>query len=225
MTELEAIVARHSVRQFTEKPIEAEKISKIQSCIDECNAEGGLHIQLVTNEPTAFQKGLAKYGKFLNVCNYLAVVAPKGDKGDESAGYYGERLVLLMQALELNSVWVGLTFKDVKQAYSVAEGEALKAVIAFGYGASQGVQHPQKKTFDDVAKADAVVPDWFRKGVETALLAPTALHQQKFEFVLQKGNQVEAKARFALNPYTHIDLGIVKYHFEIGAGRENFTWA
>ena len=25
--------------------------------------------------------------------------------------------------------------------------------------------------------------------------------------------------------YTQIDLGIVKYHFEVGAGKENFEWA
>lgn len=25
--------------------------------------------------------------------------------------------------------------------------------------------------------------------------------------------------------YTKLDLGIVKYHFEIGAGKDNFEWA
>jgi hypothetical protein len=25
--------------------------------------------------------------------------------------------------------------------------------------------------------------------------------------------------------YTQMDLGIAKYHFEIGAGKENFIWA
>ena len=28
----------------------------------------------------------------------------------------------------------------------------------------------------------------------------------------------------AMSSYLNVDLGIVKYHFEVGAGRENFSW-
>lgn len=223
MTEIEAIKVRHSVRQYLDKPIEAEKIEAIQACIDRCNREGGIHLQLVTNEPKAFRKGVdwPKYGKFGNVENYIAVVAPKGRSGDVTAGYYGEKVVLLVQTLGLNSCWVGLTFKKVKQAYSVGVGEELKAVISKGYGAVQGVQHPQKKTIADAAvnkSSAASFPDWFVNGVEAALLAPTAVNQQKFEFVLHDDNRVEAVAKFSLIGYAHLDLGIAKYHFEVGAG-------
>lgn len=229
MTEIEAIKVRHSVRQYLDKPIEAEKIEAIQACIDRCNREGGIHLQLVTNEPKAFRKGVdwPKYGKFGNVENYIAVVAPKGRSGDVTAGYYGEKVVLLVQTLGLNSCWVGLTFKKVKQAYSVGEGEELKAVISIGYGAAQGVQHPQKKTVADVAvnkSSAASFPEWFVNGVEAALLAPTAVNQQKFEFVLHDDNRVEAVAKFSLIGYAHLDLGIAKYHFEVGAGKGNFEW-
>lgn len=227
MTTLEAIVARHSVRQYQAKPIEAEKIQQIQSLIDKYNREYGLHIQLVTNEPTAFTSGLAKYGKFQNINNYLAMVAPKGKEYDEKIGYCGEHIVLHMQTLGLNTCWVGLTFKSVKTAFEVAEGEELKAVIACGYGATEGVQHPQKKQVKDVVinKTDAPLPDWFMRGVEAALLAPTAVNQQKFEFILLPDNKVEAKAKFSLVGYAQIDLGIAKCHFEIAAGKEHFTWA
>lgn len=34
----------------------------------------------------------------------------------------------------------------------------------------------------------------------------------------------ETKTFFSPWGYTIIDLGIVKYHFEIGAGKEKFTW-
>lgn len=226
MTLTEAIAARHSVRQYLEKPIETEKIVAIKACVDECNAQSGLHIQVVTNEPTAFQNGLAKYGKFRNVNNYLALVGPKGKQADELTGYYGERVVLLMQTLGLNSCWVVMTFKNVRDAYSIAEDEDLKGVIAFGYGANQGKQHPQKRAIAEVAvnKSGSDYPEWFVRGMESALLAPTAMNQQRFEFVLGEGNKVEAKTRFALNSYTYLDLGIVKYHFEIGAGKEKFIW-
>ena len=102
MTELEAIAARHSVRQYLDRPIEADKIEAIQNCIDLCNCEGGVHFQLITNEPKAFSTIIAKYGRFENVNNYIAIVAPKGDNGSVTAGYYGEKLVLYLQQLGLH---------------------------------------------------------------------------------------------------------------------------
>ena len=228
MTESEAIQARHSVRKYLDKPIEAEKIEAIQKCIDLCNSEGGVHFQLVTNEPKAFRNGVdwPKYGKFEGVNNYIAIIAPKGNDGSVIAGYYGEKLVLLIQTLGLNTCWVGGTFKKIKEAYKVSDNEELKCVISLGYGATQGRQHPQKKTIADVAlnkTASPTLPDWFMQGVEAALLAPTAVNQQKFRFILHEGNRVEAQAKFSLIGYSHLDLGIAKYHFEIGAG-DNFTW-
>lgn len=227
MTELEAIQARHSVRQYLNKPIEAEKTEAIQACLDLCNNECGVHFQLVTNEPKAFRNSIdwSSYGRFENISNYLALVAPQGNSGSVTAGYYGEKVVLQLQMLGLNSCWVGGTFKKVKEAYSVGGNEELKCVISFGYGATQGKPHPQKKTFEDVAQAQNPVPEWFKKGVEAALLAPTAVNQQKFKFILHEGNRVEAQAKFSFIGYAHLDLGIAKYHFQLAAGKENFTWA
>ena len=229
MTELEAKQARHSVRKYLDKPIEAEKIEAIQQCIDLCNCEGGVHFQLVTNEPKAFHNSIdwADYGKFQNVSNYIAIIAPKGNDGSVIAGYYGEKLALLIQTLGMNTCWVGGTFKKIKEAYTLGENEELKCVISFGYGATQGKQHPQKKTIVDVAlnkTASPTLPDWFVHGVETALLAPTAVNQQKFKFILHDNNRVEAVAKFSLIGYSHLDLGIAKYHFEVGAGDSRFTW-
>ena len=65
------------------------------------------------------------------------------------------------------------------------------------------------------------MPVWFKKGMEAALLAPTAMNQQKFHFTLD-GNVVTAKA--GLGFYTKLDLGIVKCHFEIGAQGGDWKW-
>lgn len=224
MTLQEAIVARHSVRQYKNQAIEADKVEQLRAAIEEANRETGLHLQLVTNEPEAFAHGLAKYGKFSGISNYIALVCRKGL--DEQLGYYGERIVLLAQTLGLNSCWVGLTFSKQPDHYTIGEGETLHGVIALGYGATQGVQHPQK-SIEKFYKASAGdIPDWFRRGVEAAVLAPTAMNMQKFEFELLPDGRVAARTKFALvGTYLKIDLGIVKCHFEIGAGRENFRWA
>ena len=218
------------MRQYIEKPIEEEIIKRLNEEIALCNQEGELHIQLVTNEPKAFAGGMAKYGKFRGVSNYLAMVGPKW--ADEAIGYYGERLVLLAQTLGLNSCWVGLSFRKQPDHYTIANGEKLHCVISLGYGANQGVQHPMRPMYQFVIvngsmmwrQRDVVLPDWFKRGMDAVLRAPTAVNQQKFFFELIFNHIVAAYARFSLIGYSKMDLGIAKYHFEVGAGKENFNW-
>lgn len=216
MNLMEAINARHSVRQYKNKPLDAELILALQKEIESCNAESDLHIQLVTNEPKAFSGFMAHYGKFSGVTNYIAMIGKKGADLEEKCGYYGERLVLRAQQLGLNTCWVAMTYTKVKSAFSVEKGEKLCIVISLGFGETQGTAH-KSKSFEEVVTAQGKIPDWFRNGVEAALLAPTAMNQQKFKFILD-GNKVSAKAGFGF--YTKIDLGIAKCHFEIGSNKE-----
>ena len=217
---LEAMQQRHSVRQYTDKPIAAATLNALQQEIDRCNREGGLHIQLVTNEPKAFDSFMAHYGKFSGVKNYIALVGKKGDKLEELCGYYGERLVVKAQQLGLNSCWVAMTYKKIPGAFQVAKDEKLTVVIALGYGQTQGVAHKSKPAAQ-VSNLGTNSPAWFKAGVEAALLAPTAMNQQKFTLNYEDGS-VAAKPGSGF--YTKIDLGIAKYHFELGAGKANFRW-
>ncbi len=148
MTVQEAISARHSVRTYLTKPVEPAIVNALRAEIRACNAEGGLHIQLVMNEPMAFRGFFAHYGKFRGVCNYIVLAGKRAKDLDERAGWFGERLVLL---------------------------------------------------------------------------APTAMNQQRFRFTLLPDDTVRAESRGG--SYSHVDLGIVKYHFQLGAGRESFRWA
>lgn len=49
------------------------------------------------------------------------------------------------------------------------------------------------------------------------------MNQQRFRFTLLPDDTVRAESRGG--SYSHVDLGIVKYHFQLGAGRESFRWA
>lgn len=222
MNILDAIKERHSVRSYIDTPIAPEVVSKLQDEIDACNKEGDLHIQLVTNEPKAFTGLLAHYGKFTGVQNYIALIGKPSNDLQEKVGYYGERIVLLAQSLGLNSCWVAMTFSKgtTKKHCTFNKGEKLALVISLGIGENQGFAR-KSKSIQDVCKTETNLPEWFKSGVEAALLAPTAVNQQKFEFSLN-GTEVELKATGGF--YAQVDLGIVKYHFEIGAGKENFTW-
>lgn len=218
---LEVMEQRHSVRSYTDRKIEDEVKEKLDQKIRECNEESGLHMQLVCNEPRAFDGFMAHYGKFSGVMNYIAMVGPKGKDLEEKVGYYGEKLVLYAQQLGLNTCWVALTYQKVKGAFQVKSGEKLSLVIAIGYGSTNGTAH-HSKAEGEVSKVNGSAPEWFKKGIEASLLAPTAMNQQKFKFILN-GKKVSAVCGNGF--YTKIDLGIAKYHFEIGAGKENFTWS
>lgn len=224
MTLIDAILARHSVRKYNPKPIEAEKSATLKAAIERINTLSGLNIQLVLEEPLAFSTGMWKYGQFSGVRNYFVMAGPKGREAEEKIGFYGEELVLLAQTLGLNTCWVGLTYKKIPGAFSLRVDDAVHCVIALGYGAEQGRQHPMRPV-EQFYQCDGVPPQWFLKGMEAAMLAPTAVNQQKFRFILREGNKVEARALFSLAGYTRVDLGIVKYHFEAAAGKENFDWA
>lgn len=221
MTELEAIWARHSVRRYLNKPLRPDELAALRAEVDACNRESGLHIQLVVNETRAFEGSMARYGKFSGVQNYFALVGKAGPDLQEKCGYWGERLVLKAQTMGLNTCWVALTFTKVKSAYTLGGGEKLAAVIALGHGETQGVPH-KSKSLEEVARAEGPMPDWFRAGMEAVLLAPTAVNQQKFLFTLEKDGRVSAQPGHAF--YVKMDLGIAKYHFEVGAGKENFQW-
>ena len=217
---MELMRERHSVRQYLDKKIPAEIRAQLDAYADELNAEGNLHMQLIYDEPACFNSRMAHYGRFENCSNYIAMIGKTAPDLEERCGWYGEKLVLKAQELGLNTCWAALTHGKSRAVCGSDEKEV--TLIALGYGKTQGKAH-RGKGFSSVTALSGACPDWFRRGVEAALLAPTAVNQQKFRFELKDGNKVRAKAGL-IGSCLKIDLGIVKCHFELGAGKENFVW-
>lgn len=215
-----AMEKRHSVRSYLAKPIDAAALSALSASIKQYNRESGLRIQPVTNEAKAFSGFMAHYGNFSGVRNYIALVAPKIENRESVAGYYGEKLVLEAQALGLSTCWVALTYRKRKCPIIINPDDKLICVIAIGYGVSPGRAHKCRPA-EEVSNLCEASPEWFRNGVAAALLAPTAINQQSF-FLTQEENTVTLVNKGG--PCSKIDLGIVKLHFELGAGTENFSW-
>ncbi len=203
---------RHSVRSYEDKPIPEDIVSALQDEIDACNMESGLNIQLVTNEKDAYK------GKFDGCSAYIALVGKKGDNFSDLCGYYGERVAIAAQMLGLNSCWTAMSVSKgaVRKNITIRDDEKLCMTIALGYGTTQGVSHKSKSP-EKVSSAPADAPSWFADGVKAALLAPTAINQQKFTLTYTPEGKVAAKAGFG--PYAKVDLGIVKYHFVAGSGQ------
>lgn len=212
---IELMKERHSVRQYTDKKIEKEKREVLNTLIAKINQKAGLHIQIIYDEPKCFNSMMAHYGKFDGVNNYIALVREKS-KPDESLGYYGEQIVLKAQELGLNTCWVAMTHGKSKA--QIDKGEKLVCLISLGYGKTAGAAHKNKK-LSEVCNYKKDMPEWFLSGMEAALLAPTAMNRQKFYFELLPDNSIKITCGRGL--YTKLDLGIVKYHFEVVSGKVN----
>lgn len=217
---IEAMKTRHSVRSYTDKRIEGDTLEQLRQIISDCNQESGLNIQLSVNEPKAFSGMMARYGKITNVKNYIVLAGKKNDRFDEDCGYYGEKIVLRAQQLGLNTCWVALTYSKGKTDVVLKNGEKVLMVIAVGYGENAGNTR-KTKSVEALSRVDRDMPEWFRRGIKAVQLAPTAMNQQKFTFALN-GNRVKASPGSGF--YTKVDLGIAKYHFELGAGSGDWTW-
>lgn len=220
MTLLEAIKNRHVVRHYNGKPLSTDVVDKLNETIKGINKETGLHLQLITNESKALNGPMAALCNFTGCNDYILLVGKEDD--GKAIGYYGEQLVLLAQQLGLNSCWIARTYDPETDRYEIRPDEKIFGVISIGVGTTQGHQHTNKP-FADLVIGDNL-PEWFKNGVECAMLAPTGKNLQAFKFELINGNEVVLHMYNTDKPYWVLDYGILKYHFEIGAGKDNFKW-
>ena len=219
MTIQEAIRERHTVRKYLDKPIPTEIAAQLQQRLKENNQASGLCLTLVTG----CSDGLGAMAKLISkhVNNYIILAGPDTPELDEKLGYWGADAMLFAQTLGLNSWWVGGMFSAKgSEKHLACTGLRVNGVIALGYGATQGFPH-KSKTAADISSYDGTTPQWFQDGVSSLLLAPTALNKQAYR-VYGKENKVVLMCDSG--HVAGIDLGIGKYHFEAGAGKNNFEW-
>lgn len=214
MTEMEAVRVRHSVRAYREQKIEAEKVAQLKEMIARCNQEGNLNLQLIEDAGNTFNRLLNKFMGLGSAPSVIACLGPDDDTLDERIGYYGQRIVLFAQMLGLNTCWAG-TFNEKNVKAERTAGDRLPIVIAIGYGVNGGKERKSKSVADVVVGGMEGKPEWFCKGVEAALLAPTAVNQQKFAIKLKEDDTAEIIDKGGI--LSKIDKGIVTYNFEVGA--------
>lgn len=220
MTIKEAAEKRHMVRQYTDKAIQRDIMELLNARITENNAKYDLHLTLVIGN----SDGISSIAKLLltkTVNNYIVLAGADTPELDEKLGYCGADLILYAQTLGLNTWWIGGMFNGKGALKNLSDHNVrINGVIAIGYGKTQGIPH-KSKTAAEISEYNGDTPQWFINGVNTLLYAPTALNKQPY-VVKGDGNKVYISA--GSGHFSGIDLGIGKYHFEVGAGKENFEW-
>lgn len=221
MTIQEAVTQRHMVRRYIDRPLSAEAAERLRARIAENNARCGLNLQLVTGNADGVS-GMAKLLLTREVYNYIILAGSDCPELDERLGYCGADLILYAQTLGLNTWWCGGMFSGKGALRHLEDAETrVNGVIAVGYGQTQGVPH-KSKTAAEISRYNGTAPAWFTAGVDALLCAPTALNKQPY---LVQGDGRKVTLTAGRGRFAGIDLGIGKYHFETGAGKENFQWA
>lgn len=216
----EAIYERHTVRRFADKAIPADVVEKLEARVEENNRAFGLGIKLVTGNDDA----LSGLGRLVGrgVGNYFILAGEDAPDLGERLGYCGADLVLYAQTLGLNTWWIGGMVSKRGAERNLGDGAGqINSIIAVGYGLTNGTPHKSKPAAE-ISTYEGDAPRWFADGVDALLHAPTAINRQAFK-VHGRGNRVTIS--YAKGPFSDVDLGIGKYHFEVGAGRQNFEWA
>lgn len=213
----EAMEKRHMVRKYTDEPLKEDMIKKLNERIEENNKAHNLNMKLMIKEEHAVN-ALIKLLLARGVRNYIILAGETSSNLDEKLGYAGADVMLYAQTLGLNTWWVGGTYNRSVAKY--VDNKKVIGIIAVGYGISQGVPH-KSKVASEVSNINESSSEWFKNGIKAALLAPTALNKQDF-MIKQNGNKVSIECNNGI--FTGANVGLIKYHFDLGAGVENFEW-
>lgn len=220
MTIKEAVKERHMVREYTDKAIPPDIAGALNERIVLNNKKYDLQLALILNNSDGVS-GIAKMLLSKTVKNYIVLAGTDTPELDGKLGYCGADIILYAQTLGLNTWWVGGMFNGRGALKHLSNKDVrINGVIAAGYGRTQGVPHKSKNA-EEISEYNGNAPQWFIDGVNALLCAPTALNKQPYT-VKGNGNRVSLSA--GSGHFSGIELGIGKYHFEIGAGKENFEW-
>ncbi len=225
MITVETIRERHSVREYDGKPLARVEFDALGAVVEECARESGLDIQLVGDNPEAFNV-IARFGLIRGCRTHVAFVVDDAKAGDgaadEAIGYWGQKIVLAAQDMGLNTCWCALCSRKKSRAV-VAPGKKIRLIIAVGHGKTQGFSRKTKSVEALSSVECAKAPAWFAVAMEAAQLAPTAMNNQNFKItLLSDGKTVRIDApQSGLNV---IDEGIVRCNFEIAANEAGADW-
>lgn len=141
MSAIDTIRARHSVREYLDKPLSGVQLAGLRRAVVEAEQKSGLDIQLVTDNPEVFQV-VARFG-LVRGATASVVFCAEGKDADEAIGYWGQRIVLTAQELGLNTCWCAICSR--KKSKAVLRGDKkVRIVIAVGLGKTQGKDRKTK---------------------------------------------------------------------------------
>ena len=214
MDTLDIIKQRRSIRVYNDAVIEPAKRQLLCEYIAHCNAQSGLNMQIVFDEANCLNSLPARYTDFSGATNYIVCIGKNTDDLFEKTGFYGEQIVLYAQSIGLNTCWVGSTYVRSLCRVIPKKGEKLVCIISIGYSDENTAQR-SSRSFSEISNCTDSSPQWFKNGVEAALLAPVSARKPDIYFTL-KGDEV--LCHYGSGQFAKVDMGIAKCHFSAVSG-------
>lgn len=233
MTPLSLLEERHSVRSFSETPVEPAVLNKLKAAVTMVNThEQGMKFQIITDDPEPFKSFSRSYGMFINPRNYIAAVVDVATPDAyERAGYFAEQIVIRAVEIGLSTCFVGGTYTASSVKAQLRAGEKILFLILFGYPEEK--RRPLEKMMvkfvhrkkmgpekffipeDDYEVAKGKFPE-LEEGMKGIACAPSALNRRPARVFVKRENGKDVLCAKVDKPDDNgllIDLGIAKFNF------------
>jgi len=242
---IELIKMRRSTRTFDRQEIDPDKLKKMEAYLKEVNEtiKINAHFEIATQKGSDGTTGhkLGTYGMIVGAHTFLVGIIDKNEKDTVTFGYFFEKIILFATDLDLQTCWLGGTFKreQFTQKVEMKDTETIAIVSPLG------CRTERPRTFEAVMRtvvgankrkpweelfyhADGLRPltqdeaGAYATALEMVRLAPSASNKQPWRIIKEKGQFHFAVSRtkgyWALNfDVQRNDIGIAKCHFELAA--------
>lgn len=229
--DLDAINMRRSRRKYQETKLSQPIIDYFRNEITKFNHDSGLSMFFLEDGSRAFDGITKSYGMLKGVRSLIVLKGPSSDAHlKEKCGYYGERLVLDATKMSLGTCWVAGTYSRKDPVFKCDADEEIVCVITIGHvdpinskGENLIYKLTHRKTkpashFYSLHHFDEKAPEWFLRGIESVMKAPSDVNSQPVHFVFDKLTNLVTAHVSVKRATDLIDLGIAKLHFEIVTG-------
>jgi nitroreductase len=237
-----AVRKRYSVRNYSDRMIEPEKMTAIQAYIDSLNNPFGpkVNFLFLDRENSEENQKLGTYGVIKGARHFVGTTIKDEPMALEAIGYEMEVLMLYLASIGIGTCWLGGTFDRAgfADAMKVEAGEFFPAIAPYGYPAEK--KHLKEIAMRKMIKADQRV-EWsklFLKDdfdtpltqeeageyafpLEMLRLGPSASNKQPWRVVLKNGSfhfyEYKEPGYSTVFPYDiqRLDMGIAAAHFEL----------
>ncbi|HEX2946958.1 MAG TPA: nitroreductase family protein [Clostridia bacterium] len=242
------IERRYSVRNYTGRVIENDKIRKIKDYLDN-NKKGPLNNDVrfemidATDYEQAELKKFGTYGMIKGSRIFIAGAVKKGDKAMEDFGYCMEKNILMVTGLGLGTCWMAgaLNRSTFAQKINAKADEVIAAVTPIGYAGDRktlrenlirmaiGAKNRKKpeelffdKSIDTPLDTDSC--GQYSKVLDAVRMAPSASNKQPWRIMKDNGNTYHLFMKE--NPsYNNAFAGIKIQNIDMGIAMCHFELA
>ena len=137
----ETIRIRHSVRNYSDEAIDADKIKAIERFVDSMDNPFGKEIlfHYLDTDGLADRQKLGTYGIIRGAKHFIGASIKREPMTLEALGYELETIILYLAYLGIDSCWLGGTFnrKGFSKAMDIADDALFPVITPYGYGAQR----------------------------------------------------------------------------------------